>query len=142
MSLPTTAWYEKAAYAIVRQGKTLFQYVNEANLGLTTSDCKKVAETAEFQACLRVERNKFYKELARDNSRTRGTAIGQLLYAIEQMLNKEQYDKAANAIIQLFKAEGWLNEGTQVNIIESLKGNDIDALRRKIEEQKKAKLAN
>jgi len=128
-------WYEKAAEAIVRQGRTLFQYCNEAKLGITSREAENIARTKEFQACLRVERNKVYKELSTDPTRSRTTAVGQLLFAIQKLLENEQYDKAVTALTNLFKIEGWTNDQASINIFNDLNAKDIDALKRKIQEK-------
>ena len=128
-------WYEKAASAIVRSDKTLFQFSNENNLGLTSTECQNVARTKEFQSALRTERNRLYKELASDPSRSRTTAIGQLLFAIQKLLDAELYDKAVAAIAQLFKAEGWTTDSAQLNIFNDLNAKDIEGLKKKLQEK-------
>ena len=133
--IPAAAWYEKAAVAIVRNEKTLFQFANEANLGLTSTECQNIARTKEFQAALRAERNRFYKELSTDPSRSRNTAIGQLLFAITKLLEGEQYDKAVGAIAQLFKAEGWTSDSAQLNIFNDLNAKDIEGLKKKLQDK-------
>lgn len=131
-NIPPAEWYEKAAVQIVRNSYNLFRWANENNLGLTQRDCDSIAKTKEFQAALRVERNKFYKELANDPSRSRGVAVGQLLYVIQRLIEAEQFDKAGAALAQLFKAEGWTTDTTQLNIFNDLNAKDIDSLRKKI----------
>jgi hypothetical protein len=130
--IPAAVWYEKAAHAIVRSERTLFQYANEANLGLTATECANIARTKEFQAALRAERNRFYKELSTDPQRNRNTAVGQMVFAIQKLLDAEQWDKAVAALTQLFKAEGWTSEATQLTIFNDLNAKDIDGLREKL----------
>lgn len=131
-TIPRADWYEKAAEAIVRRGLSLFQFTNEAGLGITSRECENIARTKEFSEVLRTERNKFYKELAVDPSRSRNTAVGQLLFAIQKLLENEQWDKAVSALAQLFKSEGWVSDGAQVNIFQDLNAKDIEALRSKL----------
>lgn len=136
ITVPRLDWYEKAAVAIVRNGKTLFQFVNENNLGLTSRECENLSRTKEFQAALRAERNRFYKELSTDPSRSRNTAVGQMLFAIQKLLENEQYDKAVAALTQLAKLEGWTSDSANVNIFQDIKAGDLDELRRKLQEKK------
>lgn len=128
---PTEHWFEKAADAIVREGKSLFQYTNEADLGLTSRECENTLRTKAFQEVLRTRRNIYYKEIAQDPSLSRAAVKGQLVLAINKMLEKEQFDKAANAIMQLAKLEGWTSDGTNVNVFNELTAKDITALRDK-----------
>jgi hypothetical protein len=111
--------------------------VNEAGLGMTKRECEDILRTGEFQKVLRTERNKFFKELANDPSRNRNVAVGQLLFAIQNLLDSEHYDKAVSAIAQLFKAEGWTSDGAAINIFNELKGSDIQALRDRLRTQDK-----
>ena len=131
-------WYEKAADAIVRQGQTLFQWSNEHNKGLTSRECENVARTKEFQNVLRRMRNQLYKELSTDPSRSRSTAIGQLLFAVQKLLEGEQYDKAVTALVALAKLEGWTSDQAQLNIFNDLNAKDIEELKKKLQDKMKA----
>jgi leucyl-tRNA synthetase len=137
--VPAADWYEKAAVAIVRNGKTLYQWVNENRMGgLTSRECENIGRTKEFQAALRAERNRFYKELSDDPDRSRNVAVGQLLYAIQKLLEAEQYDKAVSSLAQLFKVEGWTSDQAQISIFNDLNSKDLEGLKRSLEAKKKA----
>jgi hypothetical protein len=138
--IPAATWYEKACVAIVRNEQTLFQYVNQAGLGLSPRECENVSRTKEFQAVLRAERNKYYKELATDSSRNRNTAVGQLVHAITKLIELGNYDKAVAAIAQLSKLEGWTSDQAQIGIFNDLSSKDIDALRAKLAKQAEKKV--
>lgn len=128
---PTEHWFEGACDAIVREGKTLFAHSNEKNLGLTTRECENVQKTKAFQEVLRTRRNVYYKEIAGDASLSRAAVKGQLVLVIGKLIEKEQYDKAANAIMQLAKFEGWTSDGTNVNVFADLTAGDLAKLREK-----------
>ena len=104
---------------------------------LTSTECQNVARTKEFQSVLRSERNKFYKELSTDPSRSRSTAIGQLLFAVQKLLEGEQYDKAVTALVALAKLEGWTSDQAQLNIFNDLNSKDIEGLRKKLQDKMK-----
>lgn len=135
-TIPPAEWYEKAAVAIVRNGQTLFQWANENNKGLLARECENISRTKEFQSALRAERNRLYKELSTDPSRNRNTAVGQLLFAVQKLLEAEQYDKAVTALSQLFKVEGWTTDSAQISIFNDLNANDIEGLRKKLKDAK------
>lgn len=128
---PTEHWHEGACDAIVREGRTLFAYCNEKQLGLTSRDCENVQKTKTFQETLRARRNIYHKEIASDSSFSRAAAKGQLMVAINKMMEKEQYDKAAAAIMNLAKLEGWTSDGTSVNVFADLTATDLAKLREK-----------
>lgn len=135
-TIPPADWYEKAAVAIVRNEKTLFQWANETNRGLTSTECQNISRTKEFQNALRAERNRYYKELSTDPTRSRNTAVGQLLFAVQKLLEAENYDKAVTALAQLFKVEGWTSDSAQISIFNDLNANDIEGLRKKLKDKK------
>lgn len=116
---------------MVREGKSLFLYSNEKDLGLTQRECENTLRTKTFQEVLRTRRNVYYKEIANDPSLSRAAVKGQLVLAINKMLEKEQFDKAANAIMQLAKLEGWTSDGTNVNVFNDLTAKDFTELRKK-----------
>jgi hypothetical protein len=130
-------WYEKAAVAIVRNNYSLFRWANENDKGLTQRDCENITRTKAWQDVMRAERNKFFKELANDPSRSRNVAVGQLLFAVQRLLEAEQFDKAVAALAQLFKVEGWANDQTSVNIFNDLSAKNLDDLRKKLGKQPK-----
>jgi hypothetical protein len=111
------------------------RYANEHDLGLTSTECQNIVRTKEFQSAIRAERNRYYKELSTDPTRSRTTAIGQLLFAIQKLLEGEQYDKAVTALAQLFKAEGWTSDQAQLNIFNDLNAKDIEGLKKKLKEK-------
>ena len=143
MNIPSQPWYDDAAEAMVRHNVKLFEYANEKNLGLRKVECDNIVRTKEFMAALRAARNKFYRELANDPTRTRNTAVGQLVHAIQSLIDNAQFDKAVAAIAQLAKMEGWNKEAAQaLNIFQDLSGGDISKLREKLEAKKKPQAVN
>lgn len=126
-------WYEGCADAMIREGKNMFLYSNEKNLGLTSKECENVLRTKMFQEVLRTRRNIYYKEIANDPSLSRAAVKGQLVLAINKMLERELYDKAANAIMQLAKLEGWTSDGTNVNVFSDFTAKDFETMRKKFE---------
>lgn len=134
MTAPRQDWYDKAADAVTRGfSKNLFEYCNEHNLAIRKQECDAILKTPEWQAAIRASRNKFFKELASDPQRSRNTAVGQLLYAVQRLLEVESYDKAVAALSQLFKVEGWNKEANaQVNIFQDLSSRDFAAIRERL----------
>jgi hypothetical protein len=125
-------WWADCADCMIREGRNMFFYCNEHGLGLTSAECDKVTRSQVFQELFRIRRNIYYKELANDSSLTRTAVKGQLVLAIQKMIEKEQYDKAANAIMQLAKLEGWTSDGTNVNVFNDVTQKDLDALRKRV----------
>lgn len=128
---PGEHWYESAADSMVREGKTLFAYSNEKNLGLTSRECENIVRTKSFQEMLRTRRNVYYKEIANDPSLSRAAVKGKLVLCMDKMIESGQFDKAANVAMQIAKLEGWTSDGTSINVFQDLTAADLAKLRAK-----------
>lgn len=133
---PVEHWYSQAAAIMVRDGLSLFGATNMLDLGIRNSECEVIQLTPEFQAVIRAERNKFYKELADDPTRSRRAAVGRLVFLVDRLIEREQFEKAANALMQLAKLESWISEGANISIFQDLSQKDLEALRIKFKETK------
>lgn len=116
---------------MVREDISLFGATQQLELGIRNIECENIVRTKRFQEILREERNKHYKELADDPSRTKRAAVGRLVFIIEQMILREQFDKAAEAIMKLAKMEGWTDDKANINVFNDLSAKDLEALRSK-----------
>lgn len=127
---------------MVREGLSLFMVSAEMDLGLTKRDCDGLAKELEFQRVLRGERLRFYKELAADPGRSKQSNVGTLMFLCDQLIAKEMYDKAANVMMNVMKAEGQLEDKTSITVFGDLTDKDIHAMRATVEKRKKEELAN
>lgn len=116
---------------MVREDISLFGATQKLELGIRPAECDNIVRTKRFQEILREERNKHYKELADDPSRTKRAAVGRLVFIIEQLIEKQQYEKASAAIMQLAKLEGWTDDKASINVFNDLSAKDLEALRSK-----------
>lgn len=127
---------------MVRDGKSLFLVSNELDLGLTKLGCEDLFKDVEFQRVLRGERLKFYRELAADPNRSKQSNIGTLLFLADQLIAKGMFDKAANVVMSVMKAEGQLEDKTSITVFGELTEKDLHVMRETVEKRKKAELAN
>lgn len=127
---------------MVREGKSLFIVSNELNLGLTKKQCDDTLKDLEFQRTLRGERLRYYRELAGDPNRSKQSNIGHLLLCADQLMAKEQYDKAANVIMSVMKAEGQLEDKTAITVFGNITDKDVQMMKATIDKRKQAELAN
>lgn len=125
---------------MIRETKSLFMVSNELDLGLTAKQCDDLLRDTEFQATLRGEKNRYYKELAQDPQRSKQSNIGNLLFLADQLILAKSYDKAANVIMNVMKAEGQLEDKTTVNVFGDLSHKDLETMRLKVAKGKE--LAN
>lgn len=116
---------------MIREGKNLFAYSNEKNLGLTLKECENVRRTKLFEEVLRTRRNLYYKEVANDPSLSRATVKGLIVLSIQKLIEKELYEKAITGAMSLAKLEGWTSDAANVNVFNELSQKDLDAMRAK-----------
>lgn len=136
----TPPWYTKACQKMIREQKTLFMVSCELDLGMTAKQCNDLLQDSDFQAILRGERNRFYKELASDPQRSKLSNVGNLLFLADMLIAGKQYDKAANVIMNVMKAEGQLEDKTSINVFGDITAKDLAVMREKV--RKNAELAN
>lgn len=136
---PAEHWYDGAAICMVREGKTLFKYTVEKDLGLTSTECENIQRTKKFQEILRVQRNLYYRELAVDASMSKTAVEGQMIFAITKLLENGLYDKAVAAMVSLAKLKGWATDQTSVNIFQQMTGGDITKLKETLAKQNQIK---
>jgi hypothetical protein len=131
-------WYQKACQKMIRENKSLFYVSNEENLGLTAKQCEDLLRDTEFQNTLRGEKLRYYRELASDPGRSKQSNIGALLYLADQLMANKSFDKAANVIMSVMKAEGQLNDNTSINVFADLTAKDLATMREKVEKKANA----
>lgn len=127
---------------MVREGTTLFFVANQLDLGLTKHQCDDLLKDLEFQRVLRGERLKYYRELAADPNRSKQSNIGTLLFLADELIKKGMFDKAANVVMNVMKAEGQLEDMTSITVFGDLTNKDIVAMQAQVDKRKKAELAN
>lgn len=110
---------------MVRNSVSFSQAANDLKLPLSPTECEKVVKRKEFQQILRQEKNAFRQEVANEPGRTKSTAVGMMVLAIENLITEGEWDKAVAAIEKLAKLEGWLGAESNVNIFAGMTARDI-----------------
>jgi hypothetical protein len=128
-------FYQRLAEFMVREDKDLWVAATELELGLTSDECERVMRNKAFQRILRSERNKLYNDLANDPARGKTTLVGQAIFSIEKLIEKEQWDKALTGLLSLAKIEGFVGNDTNINVFAGLSSKDVEALRTRLKEK-------
>lgn len=115
---------------------------NELDLGLTKGQCEDLLKDLEFQRVLRGERLRYYKELAGDPNRSKQSNVGTLMFLCDQLIAKEQFDKAANVMMSIMKAEGQLEDKTAITVFGNITDKDVQMMKATIDKRKQAEMAN
>ena len=127
------AWYEKAAELMVRHGMSLRQAASEIGVPLTTEEAEAIGRRQGFQRVLWLARNRYYQEVASDPGRTKNAALGLLYVLAQKLIEGGEFDKAADVIFKMLRAEGHVGPEQQVSVIAGLSANELEAVRKKLE---------
>jgi hypothetical protein len=127
----STTWYEDAADRMIRERKKLPQICSEMGLDLTPAEALEMENKPLFQKAIWVARHKFYQELALNPERTKQSALGQMIFAIEGLMAKGEWDKVVDAVLKLAKLEGWIGADSNVNVFTALRGEQFEELKQK-----------
>jgi hypothetical protein len=125
-------WFQRVAEMMVRDDCGLSTACTRLSIPITSVECDSVYKSKEFQRILRTQRIKFYNELANDPTRTKRTAIGILLHAMEKLVESGAYDKVPNSVFQLARIEGWVGPEGNVNVFAGLTASELAQVRRKV----------
>jgi hypothetical protein len=133
----TTSWYEEACDRMVREKKKLAQIATEMQMDMTTEEAFALEHNPMFQKALWAARHKFYQELANNPERSKQSAVGQMIFAIQGLMEKGDWDKAVEAILKLAKLEGWIGADSNVNVFTELRGEQFEELKKRAMEKLK-----
>ena len=102
---------------------------------LTGQEAENTYRSKSFQRVLRSERNRFFIEIASDPDRTKQTAVGHLLFALEKLSEAGEYKEVAEGLLKLARIEGWTTgEKAEINVFGGLSTQELDNIRKKIQD--------
>jgi hypothetical protein len=127
---------DEAADIMVRTGKTVKEALTELGVSMTTSEAEGLLRRRSFQQLLRIARNRFDSETAADPGRNKQSTIGRLQNLADLLMQRGEYEKAAEVLFKLSKLENWVGEGGSVNVFAGLTQKDLDEMRRIVNEQR------
>lgn len=118
---------------MAREGKNLYRVLIELDLeaGMTQKEAEEIYLSKEFQAELRLARNRYFNEMAKDANFGRDTAVGAMLVCIDRLMQEGKHDKALDGLQKLAKLKGWLESDVTVNVLGKLSDKDIEDAKRK-----------
>ena len=130
-------WFDKLADTMIREKLNFVQAAQREGLPLTNEECDKYAKRKEFQRALRSARNRYYAELANDPTRTKNVLLGQMMYALQELMHAGEYKDAVDAALKLARVEGFIGPEQEVNVFGGLSAKEFETVRELI--QKRAK---
>lgn len=127
------SWFSSAAEKVVREGKNLYRVLIELNLdaGITQKEAESIYLGKEFQLELRLARNRYFTEMAKDANFGKDMAVGAMLVCIDRLMTEGKHDKALDGLQKLAKLKGWLESDVTVNVLGKLSDKDIEEAKRK-----------
>lgn len=131
-------WFQEAAKLMAVEGINLRQAILRLELPVTTEQCAEIFKSAPFQRVYRIEQTRHNKEIALTPGRDKASTVGLMLKLVDKLIDAEEYDKAANVLEKVMKAEGYIGSDQNVNVFTGLTPKDLATLREEIETNKKA----
>lgn len=120
---------------MVREGISLRMAVMKLGRDLDAAECDVIFKRKAFQETLREEQNKHYSAVAQIPGRSKTSAIGLLLVAIERLALEGEWAQVIAGVEKLAKLEGWVGAETNVNVFAGLTAKDISEARERIKNQ-------
>lgn len=133
---PEAEWMQPAAEIMVREAIGLTEALTKLNVPLTSREAAAFFRSKGFQTLLRQERNRHFAAIGSDPTYAKATAVGQVLFCAQQLIEAGEYDKAAEVILKGAKIAGWLGSETNVNVFAGLSGKELEDVRKKILERR------
>lgn len=130
-------WHAKAAELMVRHSISLRKAGEMLGANLTEQEASNLMRSKMFQKILWGERNKFWRELADDPQRSKQTAIGVAVLAIQKLAEAGQWKEVVEAVFKLGRIEGWVGSEGNVNIFQNLSAEEIEEAKKRVEAELK-----
>lgn len=134
------SWYPEVLEYMARTGLKLKAAVAELNLPITSEVLEAVERRPSFNRLLWETRHRYFNALATDPSFKKDTVIGRLVNLAQRLEDRGDFDKAAEALLKAAKVAGFAGPDSTVSVFGSLSQQDLDEIRRKVEESSSEKL--
>lgn len=130
-------WHVKAAELMVRHSLSVRRAAEALGVALSEGEASNLIRSKMFQKLLWTERNKFHRELADDPLRSKQTAIGVAVLAIQKLAEAGQWKDVVEAVFKLGRLEGWVGSEGNVNIFQNLTAEELEEAKKKIQAEMK-----
>ena len=117
------------AELMAREGLTLREAATRLSLQLDSVEAANLFRTKGFQKLLQTERYRFFREIAGDPEWSKRTAIGQMLYANQRLMEQGEYSQVIEGVLKVAKLEGWVGSESTVNIFGGVSQEDINQMK-------------
>lgn len=134
-------WHAKAAELMVRHAMSVRRASEVLGVNLSEQEASNLMRSKMFQKLLWTERNKYHRELADDPTRSKQTAIGVAVLAIQKLAEAGQWKEVVEAVFKLGRLEGWVGSEGNVNIFQNLTAEELEEAKKRVQaEMKESKL--
>lgn len=128
-------WMKKAAERMCWSGGSLKQAAVELGVEISIDESDVIGRSKEFQEILEREQISYRNHFTETPGRSKATAIGMMLLAIENLAKEGEWDKVVVATEKLAKLEGWIGLDANVNIFAGLTTKELDEHKKRVMEQ-------
>lgn len=120
---------------MVREGVGLREAIALLNAPVTSEECKAIERRGSFKKLIWAARLRYWAELGSDPERTKSSTIGQLQLLAQKLMDEGEYEKAAEVLFKIAKAEGWVGSESTVNVFQGLTAKEFTELRERLKQQ-------
>lgn len=125
---------------MVREGVSLRQAATVLGVAITTQELDNIERRKSFKQMLWAARHRFWQELGSDPERTKASTIGQLQLLAQKLTDDGEYDKAAEVLFKIAKAEGWVGSESTVNVFAGLSAKEFSELRERLKQSQPSEI--
>ncbi len=119
---------------MAREGLSLREAATRLQVALSSEDVANLFRTKGFQKLLQTERYRFFREIAGDPEWSKRTAIGQMLYANQRLMEQGEYSQVIEGVLKVAKLEGWVGSESTVNVFGGLSQVEFDQMRQQLKD--------
>lgn len=135
--IPADFWWEEACELMARYDISLREAAAELGVDITIEQAEAIKKRKLFQKMLEEAKTAYWSEIGSSPRLTKELVVGQL-YSLANRLAADREDyKAADALLKLAKIQGWLGEGEQTNILAGLSQEDINRMKKRLEQMRR-----
>ncbi len=114
---------------MAREGLSFRRAAERCHQILTVEEADRHSHRKGFDTLLWHARHRYAEEIGSNPERTKKALIGQMVLAVQHLMDDGNWDKALEGMLKLAKLEGWVGADQQTNVFAQLSPNEIEDLR-------------
>ena len=123
-------WYDQAIQIMVREGCSLREAVQAAELNVPNEDVVRATRHPAFKQLWHQAWLRHFADVASDPNFKKETVLGKMIDLARKLEAEGAHDKSAEVLFKVAKMQSWVGAENQVNIFGQLSQKDLDSIRK------------